>query len=341
MQTQGTHLGEPLTALAALVRCLSCHGALRLVGLDERADRAELGPDGWFACHGCERRYPMSRGTLRMLSSGDADGTAVKQRTAESFAYEWEQFGDDRAEWEQNFRDYLRPHLPSDLEGKLVLDVGCGSGRHSRQAALAGAQVVAVDLGDSIDVARRNVPRGVLTIQADAEHLPFASGTFDFVMSIGVLHHLPDPERALRAIVPLARPGGRVHVYLYWWPSRRWHRGLLRLVTLGRRVTTRLPHRLLHVLCYPLAAALFVVFVLPYRFGRRSRRLRRLVDALPLKTYADYPFGVCVNDQFDRLSAPIEHRYTHGEVEDMLRRAGLADVQVIANHGWLGDGRRA
>jgi hypothetical protein len=155
-----------------------------------------------------------------------------------------------------------------------------------------------------------------------------------------VLHHLPDPEAALRAIVPFARPGGRVHVYLYWQPPIRWHRSVLRLVTVGRRFTVRLPHRILHALCYPLAALLFGAVVLPYRFMRRRPRLRRLAEALPLKTYADYPFAVCVNDQFDRLSAPLEHRYTEAEVRAMLERAGLKDVQVLANHGWIGDGRR-
>jgi uncharacterized protein YbaR (Trm112 family) len=95
MQTQGTQVEESLPALMGLVRCLSCHGELQLVGLDESAERPELGTDGWFACRGCERRYRMSRGTLRMLPSGDSDGTDVKQRTAESFAYEWEQFGEE------------------------------------------------------------------------------------------------------------------------------------------------------------------------------------------------------------------------------------------------------
>jgi hypothetical protein len=58
-----------------------------------------------------------------------------------------------------------------------------------------------------------------------------------------------------------------------------------------------------------------------------------------LKTYADYPFGVLVNDQFDRFSAPLEHRYTEEEVRDMLTRSGLTSVMVLPNAGWLGDGR--
>lgn len=318
-----------LSDLASLLRCLSCGSPLA------PADGGDA-----LACTACSRRYPVRDGTVRMVDDlGPADEAAMKARTGESFAYEWERFGVLRPEWRKNFLDYLRPLDETWFADKTVLDVGAGSGRHSRQAHELGARVVAVDVGDSIDVARRNLPPEVLTVQCDAERLPFAPGTFDLVMSIGVLHHLPDTERALRGLPRFARPGGRVHVYLYWQPPVAWHRAVLRLVTAVRRVTTRMPHRLLHALCYPLAAGLYGALVLPYRHLRRRPRGRRIAAGLPLKTYADYPFSVCVNDQFDRLSAPIERRFERDEVETLIRSAELEDVIVLPNHGWIGSGR--
>jgi SAM-dependent methyltransferase/GT2 family glycosyltransferase len=282
-------------------------------------------------------------GTPRMLDRAGRAGTdaetEVKRHTADSFTYEWRHFGAPRPEWRKNFLDYMQPHEAEFFDDLLVLDVGAGSGRHSAQAAALGARVVAVDLGRSIDIARGNVPAGVLTVQADAERLPFERGTFDFVMSIGVLHHLPDPRRALASLVHYAAPGGRVRVYLYWRPERRWHRSVLALVTEARRVTVRLPHRLLHRLCYPLAAILWLGVVVPYRAMRERSRLAGVAAALPLKAYADYPFAVLVNDQFDRFSAPLERRYTRFEVETMLEQTGLIDVTVLANNGWVGEGR--
>jgi ubiquinone/menaquinone biosynthesis C-methylase UbiE len=286
--------------------------------------------------------YPRSHRAFAAcgIEAGARAQTGVKQQTAESFAYEWQHFGALRDEWSKNFRDYIRPHSPEQLRGKLILDVGAGSGRHSFHAREHGARVVAVDLSASIDVARRNLPADVLTIQTDAEDLPFDPDSFDLVMSIGVLHHLPDPGRALRAITRFVRPGGYLQVYLYWVPQWRWHRRVLRLVSAARKVTVRLPHRLLHILCYPLAAVLFGLVVLPYSQLRKVGRLQPLAERLPLKTYADYPFTVCVNDQFDRLSAPLEHRYRREEVDRLLASAGLEERQVIENHGWLGSGRR-
>ncbi len=98
-----------------------------------------------------------------------------------------------------------------------------------------------------------------------------------------------------------------------------------------------MPHRLLHALCFPIGAALWVAVVLPYRALRRRPSSRGLAGAFPLKTYADYPFGVLVNDTFDRFSAPIEHRVTREQLADMLERAGLKQIAVLANHGWIGD----
>ena len=352
-----------LSPLVELLRCIECGAPVKIKEIAAGPGYQELGPDGWLECTSCGERYPVIGGTPRMLDRtaraelrASYPATAIElpppgaeavkngsssimQRTADSFAYEWRHFGRPRAEWQQNFVGYMRPHGPGFFRDKLVLDVGTGSGRHSAQAAALNARVVAVDLGRSVDVARRNLPHEVLTVQADAERLPFAPGVFDFVMSIGVLHHLPDTERAFRSLVPVVAPGGRLHIYVYWVPERAFHRHLLRLVAAIRPVTTRLPYRVLHPLCYPLAAFLWLSVVAPYRALRNRPRGRRVAEALPLKTYADYPFGVLVNDQFDRFSAPIEHRYTRSEVESMLKEAGLTEVTVIPNAGWIGDGR--
>jgi ubiquinone/menaquinone biosynthesis C-methylase UbiE/uncharacterized protein YbaR (Trm112 family) len=313
--------------------CVECHSELC------RADDS-------LVCRACGARYPIVDGTPRLLrrafrkmQSADAE-TAAKQRTGASFAYEWETFGAPRPEWRKNFLDYMQPHAPGFFNGKLMLDVGTGSGRHAAQAASFGADVVAVDVGASIDVARRNVPKGVATVQADAEALPFAPETFDIVVSIGVLHHLPDTERALKSLVRYARRGGRVHVYLYWQPPIGLHRHILRAVSAVRMLTTKLPHRLLRVTCYPLAALLYIFVVLPYRVARGHPWLRRLASLFPLKAYADYPFGVLVNDQFDRFSAPIERRFTQDQVVTMMKDAGLRNVVVLPHHGWVADGIR-
>jgi SAM-dependent methyltransferase len=311
---------------------------LRCPGCGSRFSKPREGA-AKLRCVECEREFPIRAGTLRMQETGvTLADSELRGRTASSFAFEWQHFGAVREEWERNFLDYMSPHDAAYFSGLRVLDAGTGSGRHARQAALYGADVAAVDLGDSIDVARANVPPEVLTVQADLEALPFAPETFDLVLSLGVLHHLPDTQRALSYLCQFARPGGHVRVYLYWQPAFRWHRVILKGVDGARVITTRLPHRVLKALCYPLSVGLWGLVVAPYRRFRDSPRLGPIVDRLPLKTYADYPFGVLVNDQFDRFSAPIERRYTMSEVEQMMLAAGLRDVTVMPNAGWVAEG---
>jgi SAM-dependent methyltransferase len=343
-------MSDRKTTAAVVLCCPECRAVLcRLEVSQAGFVEAGLDRDGALLCPGCERSFAVRDRTPRLLPDdlrprqGDATGRAddVRLRTAESFAYEWERFGDRRPEWTQNFLDYLQPHRAEWLKSKLVLDVGTGSGRHSYQASRFGARVIAVDVGAAIDVARGNLPDSVLTIQAAAESLPFSEEQFDLVMSIGVLHHLPNPERAFRGLIDHVRPGGWVHVYLYWQPPQAWHRVLLSAVSASRRATVRLPRPLLHLLCYPVAAALYAGFVLPHKLLGRTRLLSRFADALPLKTYAKYSFGVLVNDTFDRFSAPIENRYTGDEVAEWFVNAGLEEISVLPNAGWVASGRKS
>jgi SAM-dependent methyltransferase len=351
--------------LLALLRCLDCGDALGIGDFTQRPGYPELGRDGYLTCVGCGQRYPVIAGTVRALpcerrwrlwtqypkaaialrTAGIPEPTAsdmrrrdVTERTADSFAYEWQRFGGLRDEWRRNFIEYMQPHSPESFAGRLVLDVGTGSGRHAFQAAKLGADVVAVDIGRSIDVARSNLPAEVLTVQADARHPPFASGVFDFVMSIGVLHHLVRPivgAPADRRADPPGRP--RAHLPLLGTRARV-ARSPAALGGPCRRVTVWLPHPLLWPLCVALSLLLAIAFVWPYRVLCRIG-LRRVAAAFPLKTYADYPFAVLAADQFDRFSAPLERRYKRAEVIAMLEAAGLTDVRVLPSHGWVGDGR--
>ncbi|HSE33831.1 MAG TPA: methyltransferase domain-containing protein [Pyrinomonadaceae bacterium] len=281
-----------------------------------------------------------------LLEDSSVTGTDAQQvQTALSFGYEWQRFPEMYAEWEKQFLDYMKPHDPqSFFKGKRVLDAGCGNGRFAYYAAKYGAEVWAIDLGPAIEVARRNTEGAgdVNIIQADLHHPPFARESFDFIYSLGVLHHLPDPEQAFHNLLRYLKPGGDIQIYLYWSPERRPIKAtLLGAVSLVRKVTTRLPHRTVYALAYPGAAAAFVFFVWPYRLMRHFPSLRNLAEQLPMKQYADLPFRVCVNDQHDRFSAPIEFRYKRAEVEDLLDSGSLESIDVAPNYGWIGTGRKS
>ena len=105
---------------------------------------------------------------------------------------------------------FVEPHIPAFAEfdrwrGKRVLEVGCGIGTDSVNFARAGAELTAVDLSsESLQIARQRaevmgVDDRIEFITANAEELSSAvsGGPYDLVYSFGVIHHTPNPERAL------------------------------------------------------------------------------------------------------------------------------------------------
>ncbi len=326
----------------AFLRCPGCGGKLEHAAPDRSGGES-------LRCEGCAEPFPVVDDVPRLVLSPLREaltGAAAAQReellarTARSFRYEWSHFSQMRREWERNFLNYVSPRKPEFFAGRRVLDAGCGSGRHAYYAAKYGSDVWAVDLG-AADVARRNTAdsKRVHVVQADLHRLPFEPRSFDFIYSLGVLHHLPDPEGAFRNLLRYLVPGGEIQIYLYGKPESFSKRVSLGAVSALRRVTTHLPLPAVHALSYPVALAIFAVFVLPRRVLRRTGSLRSLAEKLPMGAYADYPFRVCVNDQFDRFSAPVENRYAKADVEGWLERAGLEDAAVLWNDGWLGSGR--
>ena len=165
-------------------------------------------------------RFPIDDGIPLFAEEAGSD---------ETFAFKWSKIGGSyghegetrrqRRQWYLDRFGYgTKDELLRFLEGKVVLDAGCGSGVDSAMFAESGATVVAVDL--SREAAKATYGRlgalpNVHVIQGDVNALPFPPGTFDYVSSDQVLHHTPGTEQAFAALVPLVRAGGRIAIYVY------------------------------------------------------------------------------------------------------------------------------
>ena len=315
--------------LLALLRCPACASPLTATAADDVANAA-------LRCASCGLEAPIRHGIPRFVDVADDD---TARRTQESFGYEWTHFKDWRPSGETNFNDYFQSLDLESLRTAVVLDGGCGMGRHARQIAPYARRVVAIDFSRAVDSAAANTADAgnVDCVQADLLALPFADSSFDFVYSLGVLHHLDRTEQALARLVRTLKPGGRMRIYLYW-KRHGWKGRLLEAVTAARRVTTRMPFPVLRGFCRLLSYGLFGGVVLPYR--ALSIAGVRGIEDWPLFVYSKYPFTVLYNDQFDRFSAPIEKRYDADEVRTLLERAGLVNIAVRPCFGWIADGTK-
>jgi ubiquinone/menaquinone biosynthesis C-methylase UbiE len=108
-----------------------------------------------------------------------------------------------------------------DVQGKYLLDLGCGAGENSVYFALKGARCVAADYSPGmVDVAQRLAARNGVAVEGavvNAMDIDFPDNTFDVVYASNLLHHIPDPRLAIREMHRVLKPGGKA---CFWDPLK-------------------------------------------------------------------------------------------------------------------------
>jgi SAM-dependent methyltransferase len=296
-------------------RCPQCGSALLAVNRS-------------LTCAGCAASYKADS-VIRFVAT---------ESYTESFGLQWRMFSRvqlDTPELRDSERR-LRQETgleSSAIQGKIVLEVGCGMGRFLDVVTREGAGLaVGLDLSRAVDAAATNVGTrpNCLIVQGDLFRPPFAPGSFDVVYSIGVLHHTPSARNAFKALVPLVKPGGGVAISVY---ERSIGRGPLWEINMLRRrafrlVTKRLPRRLL------LWWSRFAVPV--FWLIDRIPVLRYVRYAFPVVIYKRFPLSWSQLDTFDCYATTLESRHTAKEVFGWFRELGLRDIDLLpSDDGWV------
>jgi 2-polyprenyl-3-methyl-5-hydroxy-6-metoxy-1,4-benzoquinol methylase len=247
---------------------------------------------------------------------------------AGSFGFQWKlhartQLDDATSQRSESAFRRRTGFRPEDLAGKLVLDVGCGMGRFAEVATRWGAHVVGIDLSLASEVAAENLAdRSATIFQADVFQLPFATSSFDFIYSIGVLHHTPNCEQAVKVLPKLLKPGGRIAVWLYS-AYNPWYR----MSDVYRKVTRRMSPKLLHKLCYavvPLYGMHQILKKIPL-VGKPSSAV--LAWLIPMAFNKNPQWRIL--DTFDWYSPWYQSKHTYEEVFPWFESCGLEDLRVI------------
>lgn len=225
----------------------------------------------------------------------------LKRRTLRSFSYQWNTFSTMFEEYGRHRQDFFPRCLPADFfAGRVGLDAGCGFGRHLYGCAREGAEMVGMDLSEAVEAAHRNTGKTgrAHIVQGDIYRLPFRKGVFDFVYSIGVLHHLPEPQDGFSALADLLNPGQ--HIFLWCYDNEK--PGKNRAYERVRRFTTRMNHPLLKTACFFGTAGIRLFLNFPSEFLKRLRLFPE--RKLPYDYYLGYPFRALQADLFDVFSVP-------------------------------------
>jgi SAM-dependent methyltransferase len=215
----------------------------------------------------------------------------------------------------------------NEVAGARVADIGSGTGRIVNMLLDVGAKhIYAVEPSVAIKVLKQNIALRsdrVTCIEDIGEHLP-AGLDLDMVVSIGVIHHIPDPYPVLRAAYAALRPGGKLLIWVY---GREGNEAYLRITLPLRRLTTRLPHALLAGISH------FGVVVLDLYIG-----LCRFFP-LPMRAYmrevlARFPRESRRLTIYDQLNPEYAKYYTQAEVRDLVASAGFEHIKVYHRHDY-------
>jgi uncharacterized protein YbaR (Trm112 family)/ubiquinone/menaquinone biosynthesis C-methylase UbiE len=330
--------------LLELIACPECGGDFELVAPAQRDEGGDI-VDGRLACKRCTRKFPIRNGIPRLLPD---QLSAIERKTSAAFGWQWHKFTELHDEYEAQFLDWIHPLEPEFFRDKIVLDAGCGNGRHAYYAATYGArEVVAMDLSIAVETAAENTRElpNLHVVQGDIHHPPFKrqdrGGPFDFIYTIGVLHHLPDPAAGFESLVRFTRPGGAIFAWVYGTENNLVvHRFVNPLRT---TVSSRVPPSLLPVIAWPLAVALHGLVKGIYRPFHTSRLFQALPSHDYLYSISGFDFRRNYNIVFDHLVAPVAFYVSHDEFEAWFRTAELEDVRISwrNQNSWRGFGRVA
>jgi SAM-dependent methyltransferase len=272
----------------------------------------------------------------------DSTFGSLQKKTQRSFGFQWLCFSEMSTDFKENFLNYVYPAKADFFAGKLGLDAGCGFGRHIYNAALLSARMVGLDFSDAIEASRRNTDmlKNVSLVKGDIFTPPFSENSFDFVYSIGVLHHLPEPERGFRTLLRLVKDGGSIFIWVYS-DTRKFTNFIIEVL---RVFTTRIPLPILKIIC-------FIFAILDYAVISIAKALSKIVSLKMflekvlferVKIYMRYPFQVIYADWFDRLSAPIRFYYNRSDLERWFKDAGLQNIIIspTGKYGWRAYGEK-
>lgn len=297
--------------LVSFLVCPDCNHSLNLATADW--DGQEI-VRGELRCTSCSAMFPIVRGIPRFVST-DA--------YVKNFSFQWNTHRTTQV-------DSLAGHSESgntfrtktglsgaELNGKLVLDVGVGTGRFMEVANNWGAEVIGIDLSYAVDAAYVNMGRraGVHVVQADVFRLPFRSETFDVIYSIGVLHHTPDTGKAFACLPHLLKRTGIVAIWVYV-EAGEYSRRLDRVRTL----TVHIPRFPLYTICWIMVPLLQTMARVP--------GLGQLAMHVPVSNQGR---GLAwdVLDTFDAYSPRYQWKHTEAEVVDWFKDANLEDIRVL------------
>lgn len=185
-------------------------------------------------------------------------------------------------------------------------------------------KIVSMDISDGVCInlkVNRDLPN-VRIIKGSVLEMPFKENVFDFAYSFGVLHHTPNPEKGLSEIERVLKKKSPVFLYLYEDHSENTVKYVaIKLINFLRKITIKIPPKILYGLSFIASPFIFILFSCPSRILKKFEFTKEFAGKIPFN-FGNSPFSL-QGDLYDRFGAPIEYRFSRGEIYEIFDKCHL------------------
>lgn len=278
--------------------------------------------------------YLISKGQ-KIASFVKKNETNIHRATVKSFSKEWKKFNffsdEELDKAGKQYFDIVGDNIIN--KQTLAMDIGCGSGRWTRFLSDKVKFIEAIDPSDSVySAAELNADKkNVRVTKASIDNIPFVEESFDFIFCLGVIHHVPETEKALRAILKKLKKDGHFLLYIYYNLDNRniLYKLLYALSDVLRLIVSHLPSFFKLFVCDIISVLIYLPFIFIARAVKKIFR-NNWYKRIPLSYYIGKSFRIIRNDTLDRFGTPLEKRFSKKEITEMLQNAGMTDI-VFSN----------
>ena len=257
----------------------------------------------------------------------------VDNKVVKGFGEEWDSYNQStlsEIEAKDLFNRYFNIFPDNFLQNnKVGIDIGCGSGRWAKQIAPLVKELHCVDASDqALGIAKKNLADfdNCIFYHINTDALESLNKTFDFGYSLGVLHHIPDTNKALTDSVSVLKEGAPFLLYLYFAFDNKpfWYKVFWKISEPIRYILSRTSFPVRKSITTLIA--LFIYFPLS-RLALIIDKLGIKFDNMPLSSYKDTSFYTMRTDALDRFGTRLEQRFTKKEICTMMQNAGLTNIE--------------
>ena len=250
------------------------------------------------------------------MTADSVDIEQVEQQgSPDRFGHSWNIFSEILPVHEEQFLRWTAGLEKSDWRGKSFLDVGCGIGRNSYWPhAYGAASSLSIDIDRRTLAAARENLRSFAAADVDfrSAYSIGEANRFDIAFSIGVIHHLDDPDSAIREMKKALKPRGTLLVWIYGQENNEW---LVKFFNPVRKfLFSKMPLPIVYALSYPATALLWLIL----RAGLGRTEYMRLI-----RTFSFRHLRAIV---YDHMIPIIANYYTKDDAIKLLQEQGLQDV---------------